>query len=145
MNSPACSCESLRSNSSSGVSVTRRASPSENSRPNTATVCSNSFSSTGSRSIRDPSTACTVVGYLNRVHRLGKPHHPVALQRAIFEEGLHNLLHEEGGALGPFADQPFERDQVLSVAQQRRKHLRGALASQRVEAQLRVVRFAVPQ
>jgi hypothetical protein len=56
----------------------------------------------------------------------------------------HNLLHEEGIALGFLDDQPFERLQACIPAEQGVKHLVGALTSQRIEAQLGVTGAVAP-
>ena len=60
-----CRLFSSRSSSSSGFLTTPRARASGNSIPITASVCSNSFSAAGSRSIRDARIACTVGGILS--------------------------------------------------------------------------------
>ena len=81
---------------------------------------------------------------LHRVHRLGKLHTSVALQHAVFEQNLDDLLHEEGIGLGPFDDQALDRNQILAVAQQRQEHLLSALSAERVETQLRIIGLAIP-
>jgi hypothetical protein len=43
-------------------------------------------------------------------------HCPVALEHTIFEQSLHHLFHEEGGALGALDDQPLEWNQILAVS-----------------------------
>ena len=69
---------------------------------------------------------------------------PLAGEALRLDKRSHALFEEEGVPLCPLDEQPFERPQRRSGAEQRRQHLLGALGRQRIDAQLAIVRLAPP-
>ena len=81
---------------------------------------------------------------VNLGQRFRQPGGAIADQHTLLDQRPHDLLHEEGVALGFLDDQPLERLQACIPAEQRVKHLVGALAPQRIEAQLGVTGAVAP-
>src|SRR5260370_2911373 len=114
MNSANCRSESIRFSSSSKVENRRATSAIGNPLPITANVCSRSFSSAGSRSIRAARISVHRGRNLELVEGTGKCHRAVADQRAFIEQHQHHLFDKERIAFGTFDDEPFEAfDAVL--------------------------------
>src|ERR1700724_2701196 len=104
-----CGSASIRSSSSFFLpSNTRLTNDNANSRPITASVCNSSFSSGGSRSMREARIACTVAGTLTAFIDLASFTAPLGDQRTVIEQHQHHLFHEEGIAFGALDDELFE-------------------------------------
>src|SRR5216683_2995967 len=97
MNSAACNSASIRSSLVSACEATCGTRPSGDSRPITARVCSRSFCSAESRSIRAASIPCTVEGRRN-----------CARERATFTAPICCSL--------PLRPSPFEAVDFLDLA-----------------------------
>ena len=78
------------------------------------------------------------------LERFGEFDAPVAKKRALFEQRLHDLFHEERVALRLLDDHALERRQLAAVIEQRHQHLVATLHAERVEAELRVVGLVAP-
>ena len=68
-------------------------------------VCSKSFSSAGSRSIREARTACTVGGSFTSISGRISFNGAIASERSLFEQRLYDFFNEEGIAFAAFRNQ----------------------------------------
>ena len=66
----------------------------------------------------------------NLGHRFGQRGGTIADQHPLLDQRPHDLLHEEGIALGFLDDQSLERMQARIAAEQRVQHLVRALSYQ---------------
>src|SRR5262249_34040671 len=130
----------MRSSSTSESGTTLRISPMLNSRPTTASVWSNSFCSGGRRSMRAASTACAVDGIRNC--ETERPTLTVPLR--INTPSSNSACNKEGITLGPFYNDPFNRNQFRRLAEQTGQHLGSIFATERVQPELKVVRAVAP-
>src|SRR6266852_4164885 len=143
MNSANCRSESMRFSSSSEVENRRPTSASGNSLPITAKVCSRSFSSGGSRSIREARIACTVGGIFSWLRARVSFTAPLrtdapSSNNASTISSMKNGLPSVRSMMSRFNGATSTPDPSSAV------HFVGAVLRQRIEPQLRVVSLAVP-
>src|SRR5262249_44758466 len=80
---------------------------------------------------------------LERVERLGDLKRTVASEGALLEQRLHDLFHEKRISLTPLHDKALQPE-LRPRVEQSVEHFFGRLVVQRIETQLRVVRFVGP-
>ena len=113
--------------------------------PTTAAACSSRRASTGSRSIRAASTACTVAGtWMLCTSRAEAVRAPVAGEGLALDQRAHAFLEEERVAPRARDEDTLERLEPGVVTEQRVEQLVRARGRQRVDAELGVVGLAPP-